>query len=317
MTVRIYVTHHKPGKIVQNRVITPIHGGKTCAEVDLGIQGDDTGDNISHMNPYLCELTTQYWAWKNSSALDYVGFMHYRRHFLFGQPDGVVDSSTGCVNVYRWNKQYERMIAVDNPSLINRAIEGYDVVLPPRFPIRNWGSDTVVHQLGTIPQLNRRPQYNREHVERALSVVESAEPDYAKELHEVFFEAGGEYYFYNAYVMRWELFHRYNQWLFPLLFAIHDELDYSRLTASESRLLGFLAERLLNVYLRHYQRSHGDLKTNHIPLSQYDEGMKFLAHPGASASLGAVLAYKLRGAYMETCQHGPLYVVRRVLRIPT
>ena len=31
-----------------------------------------------------CELTTQYWAWKNVDA-EYIGFCHYRRYFDFSE----------------------------------------------------------------------------------------------------------------------------------------------------------------------------------------------------------------------------------------
>lgn len=43
--------------------------------------GDDTGDNISEKNSKYCELTAQYWAWKNLHDTTYIGFCHYRRFF--------------------------------------------------------------------------------------------------------------------------------------------------------------------------------------------------------------------------------------------
>ena len=43
---------------------------------------DNTGENISEKNSMYCELTAQYWAWKNLNA-DYYGFFHYRRYLNF------------------------------------------------------------------------------------------------------------------------------------------------------------------------------------------------------------------------------------------
>lgn len=42
---------------------------------------DNEGDNISGKNKQYCELTGLYWLWKNVSE-DYIGLVHYRRHFL-------------------------------------------------------------------------------------------------------------------------------------------------------------------------------------------------------------------------------------------
>ena len=44
--------------------------------------GDDTGDNISELNPYLNEMTCLYWLWKHYDEIgnpEYIGLNHYRR----------------------------------------------------------------------------------------------------------------------------------------------------------------------------------------------------------------------------------------------
>ena len=105
--VKILVGYHKPAYLLKTDVLVPIHLGRALAtdaskdgkmsQEDYqwmldNMIGDDTGDNISHLNREFCELTAIYWAWKNYDKLgnpDYIGFMHYRRHFfatILGMP---------------------------------------------------------------------------------------------------------------------------------------------------------------------------------------------------------------------------------------
>lgn len=82
--LKIFVACHKPENVYQDEVYTPIHVGRIVSEYKeemASMIGDDTGDNISDKNSKYCELTAQYWAWKNLHDVDYIGFCHYRRYF--------------------------------------------------------------------------------------------------------------------------------------------------------------------------------------------------------------------------------------------
>lgn len=82
MDIKVIVAAHKPYRMPQDSMYVPLHVGRALDDQDLGWQGDNTGDNISLKNPYYCELTGLYWAWKNLKA-DAIGLVHYRR-FLRG-----------------------------------------------------------------------------------------------------------------------------------------------------------------------------------------------------------------------------------------
>lgn len=82
--IKIYVACHKPGEVYQDSVYTPIHVGRAISKYKkemAGMIGDNTGENISEKNASFCELTAQYWAWKNIDNTEYIGFCHYRRGF--------------------------------------------------------------------------------------------------------------------------------------------------------------------------------------------------------------------------------------------
>ena len=72
----------------EDPVYLPVQAGRAAGTPLAGFTGDDSGTNISAKNPHYCELTALYWGWKNLDA-DYLGLVHYRRHFAgkrFGAP---------------------------------------------------------------------------------------------------------------------------------------------------------------------------------------------------------------------------------------
>jgi hypothetical protein len=81
MNIKILVACHKQDAVFSNEIYTPIQVGTARSNVDLGYLKDNTGDNISEKNPHYCELTAQYWAWKNLKNVDIIGLCHYRRYF--------------------------------------------------------------------------------------------------------------------------------------------------------------------------------------------------------------------------------------------
>jgi len=100
-TIQLLVIYNEPAMLLESDICTPIHVGRQDMRHQLAVDpscrmrldwlsermiGDDSGDNISKYNKYLCEMTAIYWAWKNYEALGSparIGFMHYRRHFMF------------------------------------------------------------------------------------------------------------------------------------------------------------------------------------------------------------------------------------------
>ena len=70
--LKILVATHQKDILFNDDIYMPIQVGKSLSNTDFGIQGDNTGDNISAKNPYYCELTSLYWAWKNLQDFDYI-----------------------------------------------------------------------------------------------------------------------------------------------------------------------------------------------------------------------------------------------------
>lgn len=224
-TISILVATHKNYDFPSDSGYRPVQVGKAISNNKLPIDGDDTGDNISSLNRSFCEITGLYWMWKNTSA-DIYGLAHYRRYF---SPFGTAVEIKG------------RKIA--STRSISELLDTCDVVISK--PRNYWIESIQTH-------------YKNAHIESDLevirSVINSDHPEYIKSFNTVM--KGSKLSLYNMFAMRAEEFNKYCTWLFDILFKAQIQIPYETYGPYQGRVFGFLAERLLNVWVDHNIPSH-------------------------------------------------------------
>ena len=126
MNIKIYIACHKDCETIKNNYFYPIQVGSALSDVRLdNMLHDDEGDNISKKNRQYCELTAQYWAWKNDDA-DYYGLFHYRRYLSFSDEE-LPHSLFGDVVIDNLDQDNIAKLNLDVEH-IDAAIKKYDVI---------------------------------------------------------------------------------------------------------------------------------------------------------------------------------------------
>lgn len=251
--IKLFVCCHQQVQVPEHPPLVPIQVGAALAESHfLGFLHDDTGDNISAKNRSYCELTAQYWAWKNVEA-DYYGFFHYRRYLY---PD------VKAKLPYR----VEREVSLPLLDKLGYAefeplIRQYDIIIPKGenmyVPVqRHYAKASYHHQT----DLELVEQIVQEHYPEMILALES-------------YLAGTVCYFGNIYIMRREVFHDYCTWLFFILKEFDQRADVSQYSTQEQRVDGYLAERLLGIYVT-FRR--GGLKMLELPRVHFYDKPKYI-----------------------------------------
>ena len=244
MDIKILVATHKKYWMPKDKVYIPIQLGKSIHE-DLGILGDNTGENISKKQPYYSELTAIYWAWKNLKA-DYIGINHYRRYFskergfLFKEGDK------------------NKILKYDD---FRKILAEYPIILPKK---RNYYI------------VSRYKQYKNAHNINDLlycrNVLKELYPEYVQDFDKILNKKSG--HILNMFVMRYDIFSNYCQWLFSILFELEKYLNLEGYSQYQQRVYGYLAERLLDVWLSHNKLNYKEV--NYIVIEKINWKKKIL-----------------------------------------
>ncbi|MBL5824650.1 DUF4422 domain-containing protein [Serratia fonticola] len=246
--IKIYTCHHKPSAFLDSAFIQPIHVGKTNGLNEIGCPGDDTGDNISFKNPFYCELTAHYWVWKNATPADYVGFMHYRRHFNFSENQRFPEDNWGVINYEKIDEQYQKMYGLNDQDISN-CLDGVDIILPKKWDVSAAGSKNNYQHYKVSDHLHI------EDYDAALNILNELYPEYKLAADK--FNNASDGYYTNMFVMRKDIFDDYSQWLFSILDALEKKIRFKNYSAQEKRVVGHISERLLNIYIGYQIEQRG------------------------------------------------------------
>ena len=229
--------------------MTPIQVG--CANNKKrkpGILYDDEGENISKLNPMYCELTAQYWAWKNLDA-DYYGFCHYRRYFNFSQKRYEEDPWGNIVEKYPGEFSIEKY-GQDEES-IHDMVLGNDIIITKIKNIKKMpdGAKTIYQQYEKAPFLNPKD------IHEVKKIIDELTPEYSESAEK--FLNGHHTCFCNMYILKKELFFEYCEWCFKILEEFCKRTDMSEYSTEALRTPGHLSERLFNIFLIKLRKDRG------------------------------------------------------------
>lgn len=218
--VFIMVATHKEYEFPKDEGYVPLHVGRAMHEKKLNYLGDDTGDNISKLNKNFCELTGLYWLWKNQPS-EIFGLSHYRRYF---KPVNHMTTVAG------------RQIATSQD--LAEQLVNYDIILSKP---RNYWVETISNHY--------KHAHHASDLKTLELVINEKHPSYKESFSKVM--GGRKVSLYNMFVTRADLFQKYNEWLFSILFEVQKLIPYQDYGPYQSRVFGFMAERLLNLWVFH------------------------------------------------------------------
>lgn len=235
MDIHIYVSYHKPFMKIEDQCFIPIQTGRAIAAEELDMIGDNTGENISHLNPAFSELVSQYWAWKNDrSDCDYIGFLHYRRYLNFNKSQYYqLDNKDIAIREFGLNQKD-----------IEEAIAGYDFILPSAIGVGNMYRNTC-------------NPFGPAFADKLIATMKAVKPEYSNAIDR--FYNSSTAYLYNLYIMKKELYDEFCEFMFGTLLSLREEIGLTPPISEFPRFFGYTAEQFINIYMD-YLKEKRDIK---------------------------------------------------------
>lgn len=243
--LKLFVAYHKQAHLIKNDYIVPIHVGRALNSnkwLEENMIDDNIGDNISEKNNRYCELTAQYYAWKNSEKFDnpdFIGLMHYRRFFNFSEHQ-YKENIYGQIEYPFFQDNFEALFGYNEADILKLA-EQFDVITV---------KPTYIGGEGNVFTHYKKHHYIKDY-KVALKILSEKFPEFNKAVKE--YNNSKYAYFTNCFIMSKDLFNKYSEWLFSILFEA-DKFIKNYKDTFDNRVMGFIAERLFGVYITYLKQ---------------------------------------------------------------
>ena len=251
MKVKLFVSHRidQQNIVLKNDILTPVYCGAVYKKDKWQPEliGDNTGDNISEKRMSYCELTVQYWAWKNVEA-DYYGLCHYRRYLAFGNQDGWRNEQNQIYLPTLSKKSIEKYKFSDN-LLIKTFCKQYDAIFPEAANVIN--ITVMGKKPKTVLELWKAHEKNFFDIgvlEILLRTIQEVQPEYYDIA--IKYLKSDKHRGYNCYLMSRHFFVNLCQFQFTILNKLEERIPEEALE-NYPRTIGYMGEILFGIY-QHY-----------------------------------------------------------------
>lgn len=246
--IKIIVATHKKYQMPNDKMYIPLHVGKEGKE-KIGYQEDNKGKNISEKNPYFCELTGLYWAWKNLDA-DYIGLVHYRRYFT-------------TAKIIPKNEE-EKFKCILSENTTEEILENTDIILPKK---RHYFIENLYSQYEHTMYI--------EPLDETRKIIEEKCPEYLEEFDKLHKRTSA--HMFNMFIMKKEILDEYCTWLFDILFELEKRIDVTKYDAFHARFFGRISERLLDIWINKNGLKYKEVKVMNMQnVNWVKKGTSFL-----------------------------------------
>jgi hypothetical protein len=221
--IKLIIAVHRECALPEAESYIPVQVGAAYSSLTLPYLRDDSGENISRLNPLFSELTGLYWAWKNLDY-DWLGLVHYRRFFASRRR-----GKTPADSILK----KEELLPL---------LERYRVLVPRK---RHYVIETVYSHYDHTCDGSQLDQARR--------IIREKCPDYTEDFDALMRRRVT--WLFNMMIMPRDLIDAYCTWLFDILFELVRRVDASQMNAFEKRYAGRVAESLFNVWIFHQLRT--------------------------------------------------------------
>lgn len=239
--ISLYISYHNKCDLIKTKYFKPIQVGAAFNTVLYPQElNDASGENISIKNKSFCELTAQYWVWKHDLTSDYIGFCHYRRHFVFNSENTKKTDIYGVIPYDKLDDNYLKDIGYSDQSL-EKFLNNVDIVTPEKWDVRNHYAKNNLDQYKRGDNLDINDYYT------CLDIIKEKYPEYNESI--INYNISTHGYYTNMFIMKRKIFEHYSQWLFDILFELEKRINLENRDLQEYRVFGYISEWLLGIYI--------------------------------------------------------------------